>query len=171
MSVGTARSAPKSRTPGLRKEAEGIANTATDPETIHDEMVAKARDDNFEYYRLNAPGTLDINLDEWKPRGSIFTNNSGSQTLNDINVAFNHWAASLDAIQTLKACAEVLVQYRRARARDHVRWERYAIGSQFRCRQRRCDVEDFLDRDVFRTHLLDEHWVASSNLSSGSGAM
>ena len=157
VSVGTARSASNSGLRGLRKDLEAVAKKATDPEYIHHAMVAKARSDDFKYYRLNAHKTLDINLDEWKPRESIFTKNPGSRTLNDISNAFYRWAASLDTIHNFEVCVEALVEHRRTRAKDHVRWERYATGSQFRCRQRLCDMEDFVDRGVFWTHLLDKH--------------
>ena len=156
VSVGTARSSPKSGR-GFTRVAKGFVNKFTDPELRHNDMRQTSQREGFTYYRLNDPGTLEVELDEWKPRDNIFTRASGSRTLSDIRTAFNRWAADPNVIQDVQNCAADLVNCRRARAKDRVRWERYATGSQFACPQQKCEVEEFVARDAFRTHLHENH--------------
>ena len=164
VSVGTARK-KKEETgpPGLRfftkirREMKGWAHEMSDPEEVHHDMQ---RERDFPYYRLNDPEGLDIELDRWEPKQSLFSKDAGSKTIATITNAFSQWASEIATVTQLKSCARELVECRRNRM-STLKWERYATGARYRCRYQGCDIEDFFDgrtfRDHLRTHGILEH--------------
>lgn len=159
VSVGTARRDKPSQGKGIRRVVEGIVNMAADPEKIHNEMETKS-EGHFEYYRLNDRDALNIKLDEWEPKEKLWTKGSGSRTMGNIEAAFNRWAGQIETVRMLGDCAHELVTRRRARATDQAKWERYAIGAQFRCDIKECEREDFINRQEFKNHLQADHKIA-----------
>ena len=163
VSVGTARKLPKDAKKAtffstIPDSAREFADTATDPETIHNEMQREHNKyDEFPYYRLNDPGGLQTELDEWEPKRKMYNKrDGGAKTIADIEGAFARWAAEPDNIENLRKCAGALVTRRRERMSTS-KWERYAAGSHFECRIRGCDPGDFFDRHEFTNHLSKHH--------------
>ena len=161
VSVGTARKKKENKVNSffstIPKSTREFAATATDPERIHDDMEREHKMYNeFPYYRLNHPGGLQTELDEWEPKQNLFSKDGGSQTIATITSAFAMWAMQPDNIQQLKDCASALVACRRKRM-STAKWERYATGARFECRYRGCHLEDFFDRKQFRDHLSRDH--------------
>ena len=163
VSVGTARkddskNEKKSLFMTIPRETKKFAAIATDPEGAHKHMKRHSKRSNLSYYRLNDPGRLDVELDEWEPKRTMFNKTSGSTTLKNIGAAFALWASDTDVGDQLRDCAAALVKCRRSRLKDEDKWERFATGARFTCRARgRCDAADFLSRKSFREHLLLEH--------------
>ena len=168
VSVGTARrgeSNRKGKNPlsAAKRAAKKFADVATDPESVHRSMIRDASKHKFPYYRLNDPGKLDVQLDEWEPKTTMLrkasrsTKASGSTTLGKIEAAFNTWASNVEVIAHLKDCAKDLVESRRARIKDGDKWEHFATGARFTCQARGCDPGDFLYRNLFREHLATKH--------------
>jgi predicted acylesterase/phospholipase RssA len=164
VSVGTARKDVPTNGGGIIGKMKGIANTAANPEPVHSDMLEKSRKEKFHYCRLNDLDRLNVDLDEWKPRRKLFTNQSGQKTLADIKAAFADWAMEVKTVQMLKTCAEELVVRRRARTEDAAKWERYAIGAQFRCQFKGCEREDFVSRSEFESHLRMDHHMPQAEL-------
>lgn len=168
VSVGTARKLKEdkkksffSTIPRLTRE---FADTATDPEIVHKELHREhSRNPKFPYYRLNHPGGLKTDLDEWEPKKSMLNKESGHKTLEDIKRAFAEWAIELDTIQLLQRCATDLVEYRRRRSAT-ARWERYATGCQFKCRERGCPFGKVYDSKLFKDHLRHHHSYRENDL-------
>ena len=167
VSVGTARKGETKRTgnpfSAARRAGKKFADTATDPEPNHRSMERAATKRRFPYYRLNDPRKLDVDLDEWEPKMTMLKKASlsskvlGSTTLGKIEVAFKDWASDTENIRMIRACAENLVNSRRARTMDEDRWEHFATGARFTCRARGCDPGEFLSRSAIREHLATEH--------------
>lgn len=158
VSVGTARNDEIKKKPGflmtIPSATKEYANKATDPEVVHRSMARKRPRD--EYFRINDPGRLDIELDDWKPRRSKGDSISGSTTLTDIAHAFNEWASRTENIAYLKDCAVKLVQCRHQRMLT-AKWECFATGARFKCPAKPCEFEPFLDRTSFADHLTAYH--------------
>ena len=165
VSVGTARKDEEGKKPlifaAVRRATKKFAAVATDPEAVHRSMDRRSKRTNddlsLSYFRLNDPGRLGVELDEWEPKKPMFNKISGSTTLSTIEGAFSNWASDTENIARLAECAAALVRCRRARAKDEGKWERFATGARFTCRSRKCDSEDFLDRKLFREHLRENH--------------
>ena len=166
VSVGTARRDERPRERGLLSiipRVRSIAQTATDPEMIHGDMEEFSAREDFPYFRLNNPGALDVEFDEWEPKDSPFTRLAGnrlagSKTIKTISDAFAGWAMHYKTHSQLEACAAELVKRRRARVSDAAMWERYATGANFKCRIKGCKREDyFFHREQFREHLIQDH--------------
>ncbi|KAM7213897.1 hypothetical protein V8F06_010716, partial [Rhypophila decipiens] len=171
VSVGTARS-DKDKYPEEKKLRfttprvimEGL-NKLGDTEPVHEHMEVESRKNNgagFYYVRLNEPGGLDIEMDEWKISGDI------NQTLEAIKVSFNNWASKTENVDKLQECARALVQNRRERAKNRPRWDRYALGSFYICGQKNCayDCDKTWDyRDEFEKHLTDHGIAAGETLT------
>lgn len=165
VSVGTARKDEENKkgsffltVPRFTRKA---VNNDTDPEAVHKSMDRKANESSLSYSRLNDPGKLGVELDEWEPKKAMFNKKktSGSTTLSTIEGAFGKWASDIDNVKQLANCAAALVKCRRARIMDGDVWERFATGATFTCpaRSRKCDGEDFFNRTVFREHLREKH--------------
>ena len=161
VSVGTARKKWKDKSSRwlhffnkIPREMKGMAHELSDPEVVHGDMQRESERDKqqFPYYRLNHPDGLDIDLDCWEPKQSLFNKNAGSKTIETITNAFAHWAGELATIQHLKNCAEILVKCRRKRM-NTPKWERFATGARYRCRYERCDREDIFEGNKFEEHL------------------
>lgn len=173
VSVGTARKDESRKKASFYKTipraTKKFAANATDPEAAHKSMKRKAREAEskakttsgagFSYHRLNDPGRLEVELDEWEPKKGMFSKASGSETLAKIESAFAAWMTAIEVHDELRHCATVLVENRRSRVKDEDKWERFATGARFKCRARRrkCVLADFLDRTLFREHLETEH--------------
>ena len=160
VSVGTARrheSDPKpsffTAIPGM---AKSLAAAVTNPETVHGIMEREFQRDESCYYRINDPGTLGIDMDEWKPRSTMGKSKSGSTTISTITNVFNRWMRSTENQRYLMECATHLVECRQARMHTN-KWPRFATGLRFVCQAKRCEQAEFLDRDSFARHLADEH--------------
>ena len=167
VSVGTARKLKKDAKKAtffstIPETAREFSDTATDPEVIHEEMQRdhEKNDEPFPYYRLNHPGGLQTELDEWKPKRQ---REGGAKTIADIESAFGKWAADPDNVQQFLDCAAALVARRRERM-DTSKWERYATGSHYECRVRGCDPGDFFDRDQFKNHLREHYLLKDDDL-------
>jgi len=163
VSVGTAR---RDEIPRERRVLRFIpvvtemTQMANDPEKIHKEVrkMSQHEDYPFNYYRLNHPGGLGVQMDEWKPRHGSSKEESGSITVGNIQNAFYGWASKPENIRDFQDCALKLVQRRRARAGNRSKWERYAAGCKFTCRLMGCDrEEEFWYREQFREHLRRDH--------------
>ena len=152
VSVGTARRKKEDNRFRMVRFFKSMAFDLSDPETIHDDILARDRNtQNFSYHRLNDPDGLDIEFDRWEPKGR-FRKDAGSQTITAIRDAFAHWASQAATINDLKKCAKMLVKCRWNRMHTE-KWERYATGARYRCRYQGCDLEDFFDGNKFRDHL------------------
>ena len=171
VSVGTARKLKQDAKKAtffstIPDSAREFAELATDPEVIHNDMQrdhVNGRND-FPYYRLNHPGGLQTELDEWEPKRRVYSKkDGGTKTIADIEGAFAKWAAKPDNHQQLQECAAALVACRRKRMFTR-KWERYATGSHFACRFRGCDPGDFFDRHQFTAHLSEEHLLEGDEL-------
>ena len=159
VSVGTAR---KFKTDAKKAtfwstipdSAREFADGASDPEVVHTDVQRdREKHKQFSYYRLNYPGGLQSELDEWKPKGTVYNKKDcGMKTLDAIRIAFNTWAQEPDNTNQLQDCAAALVECRRGRM-DTSKWERYATGSQYECRTKGCDPGDFFERLQFEGHL------------------
>lgn len=170
VSVGTARKLKEDAKKAtffstIPDSAREFADTATDPEIIHNEMQREhANHNEFPYYRLNHPGGLQTELDEWEPKRKMYNKkDDGAKTIADMESAFAKWAAKRDSIRQLQECADALVARRRERMTTG-KWERYATGSHFECRVRGCDPGDFFDRHQFMSHLSDNHLFEGDEL-------
>lgn len=159
VSVGTARKDEGDPKPSFFNAIPGatraFASAMSDPEGIHEGME-HAFEPKECYFRINDPGNLPIDLDEWKPRKTSGKTISGAMTLSDIENAFSRWMTNPVNQRYLNECAERLVQCRQARMRTS-RWPRFATGTQYVCRAKQCEQTDFLDRHSFGKHLADEH--------------
>ena len=170
VSVGTARKLKKDAKKAnffstIPDSAREFADTATDPEIVHNEMQRDHDNHNgFPYFRLNHPGGLQTELDEWEPKHKMYNKKvSGEKTIADIESAFAKWAAKRDNIQQLEECAAALVARRRERMFTK-KWERYATGSHFECRVKGCDPGDFFHRHQFSNHLSRHHFFEGDEL-------
>ena len=159
VSIGTARKDEGEAKPGfflaVPRAAKEFASKATDPEVVHRSMESQLEEG---YFRINDPGRLGIELDDWKPRRTKGKGSprSGKVTLDEITHAFNGWAAVPSNVTYLRRCALELVHSRRQRM-HHPRWECFATGARFACPERPCDFEAFLDRPTFAKHMLECH--------------
>lgn len=159
VSVGTARKLKKDAKKAtffstIPNSAREFAEQATDPEVVHNELQGD-HDHNpmFPYFRLNEPGGLQTELDEWEPKRKMFSKKEGgAKTIAEIEGAYNRWAAIPTNIDLLKECAAALVKCRRTRM-ETSKWERYATASQYRCRFEGCEHPEFFERQEFATHL------------------
>ena len=162
VSVGTARklkedSKNKAFFSTIPRSTRDFADTATDPEIVHKQLQRDHdRNPKFSYYRLNHPGGLNTDLDEWEPKGNMLHRESGHKTIEEIRRAFADWAIKLENVQLLERCAVELVECRRRRAQT-TGWDRYATGCEFKCRERGCPNGVFYHKDVFKDHLRDQH--------------
>ena len=134
--------------------AREFADQATDPEVIHKDMQRDHdKEKRFPYYRLNHPGGLTIELDEWEPKSKIYNKKEGgADTIAEIERVFANWVGKTENIQRLQECATALVVRRQERMFTS-KWERYATGSHYECRAKGCDPGDFFDRHQFEDHL------------------
>ena len=168
ISIGTAREniPKKSGFFSLPSKIEHAFSKATDPEVVHRELEAKTH--LYLYHRLNNPGTLEVALDEWKPRVGLFNKlrrsfKPGSETMTIIHNNFNQWAANPSNVQMLQGCAQILVQQRIERTHDRAKWERYATCAQYSCPYPESDCQTFLQRSDYLTHLEVTHGVGSED--------
>lgn len=178
VSVGTARSdaaqaTEKGRIDRIAKKAKSLADLATSPEKVHDDLLHRA---NLKCYeRLNPEldkHRVSVPFDEWLPRtrkrrrfnilrrrGEEIT--AGSTTIDEIRRRFDSYLATSEVQQQLRRIAEELVDRRQARAEmDGSRWEQYAIGSEFMCNEPQgshdCHKRFSLRREL-EAHLRDVH--------------
>ena len=160
VSVGTARKDEGDPKPSFFNAIPGMAKSlaaaVTNPETVHEIMERDFKRDKSCYYRINDPGKLGIDMDEWKPRSTMGNSISGSKTLSTIENEFYRWMSSTENQRYLMDCATDLVECRQARMHT-TKWPRFATGLRFVCQARRCDQAEFLDRESFAKHLADEH--------------
>lgn len=159
VSIGTARPA---RVGGDRawQVLRAHIHDRSDPQPIHGNMERKAqRDtDRVHYFRLDRPGGLNVDLDHWKPR------TNGDDTISAVDAAFHAWLDDTDNIEIIRGCARGLVALRRRRAQaDQDRWDRFAVGKEYLCREMGDDGTQCLTpqrtRAQFVAHLAEEHEV------------
>jgi hypothetical protein len=164
VSVGTAKRM-ELWGPGIKRPIKNLASIAADPEMNHINVNKESAREGFPYYRLNDPGTLNIELDEWEPKQRPLGRKiPGSKTLKRMTDAFNNWASKPETAEQFERCAIELVRRRQARTKDCAKWERYAIGAQFRCRHKECEREDFDNRGEFYHHLSKDHNMPQDEL-------
>lgn len=167
VSIGTARHDKAPNGKGLLpiiSRFKGFAQAISDPEVVHRDMETLSEDREFPYYRLNNPGALDIPLDEWVPKKSSPKKRSGSATMKAISDSFAKWTTNHRTHSLFKNCAAQLVERRRARAADTSRWERYATGASYKCRITGCDLDEFINCDEFKAHLIQKHKLPTVHL-------
>lgn len=154
VSIGTARQAPPGDTSTLPRLLRRAVAQVGDPEREHVAM-RDLEGREFDYYRLNeAPSSLMVEMDDWKPR------NSGAQTIKAMENAFNAWVRVPSNNQLVQEAARSLVEIRRARTTNISRWERFALGRLFICPARDCYLdsdETWHYRDHFSQHLQLVH--------------
>ncbi|KAL9127861.1 MAG: hypothetical protein Q9217_003352 [Psora testacea] len=168
VSVGTARKPPAEQNKNFFKTfpnfTREITDVATNPEAPHQSI----QEDNenhkwFLYYRLNAPGTCPAKLDEWEPKRVRSPRATpGYKTMETIQNAFNAWVGQIESQGLLRGCAENLVASRRRRM-GTTKWERYATGATYKCRELDCDYESS-DGIEFREHLRKSHPILESKI-------
>ena len=166
VSIGTARKddrPPRRRILPIIPWTRELAQQNTDPEKVHADVLKKSTRAHFPYFRLNHPGGLDIELDEWEPKGRS-TDAAGSSTIQRMTTSFNTWALDLDNDSLLRDCATELVERRRKRIEDEDRWERFATGAQYRCRLKRCEGGYYFFKQKFRDHLRTEHFMEEDEI-------
>jgi hypothetical protein len=161
VSVGTARADALYGT-GILGRIKMMSDKATNPENVHARVEERADREDFDYFRLNAPGFLEVDLDEWKPK-------SGARTLEKIRRRFNEWLRDPQNDEDLQDCAKALVRQRRARAMDRDQWQHFAIGAVYTClgcmEVTPCRAE-FKNKASFRSHLLGHHGLARDGLTA-----
>ena len=167
VSVGTARKlngdTKKAGLSSIPATTRGFAFKISDPEETHETMCRDVTESEYQYYRLNDPGGLQNELDEWEPKRRIFRRKEGGEdTIRNIEIAFNKWASRTDNTKQFQDCASNLVTCRRRRMNTR-KWERYATASKFEC-QEGCDQPPFFDRHLFESHLSDHHSYQSHEL-------
>lgn len=177
VSVGTARGQlghEKDFILGKTKDKfKGTIWNASDPERVHARVERKQDSGhyrNMKYWRLN-PTTedhlLDMALDAWKPKRSPRLKRvPGSRTINDIKNAFSKWASQTDVQNELRECARQLVEQRRRRMQDEVKWERFSTLADYRCRLRPCELKHrtFTNLKDFVEHLKDDHEITREDV-------
>ena len=165
VSIGTARRDERAEENGLLSvipRIRGFVQNATNPEVIHDEVGHMSHPDKFPYYRLNDPGSMKVELDEWEPKRGMFKHRAtGSGTIRTIKDTFNTWAGRPEIVTELQECAVKLVERRRARSLNGTKWERYATCARFTCQLRACNIGAFTNEDDFRNHLRGHHALAT----------
>ena len=158
VSVGTAKGRYDKFKRGLRNLLKAGIAMATDPGPTDDHVAELARTKNFQYFRLNKPNGIPIELDEWKPR------HSGEKTRKKMIDTCLKWTNDPKVTESFRECARGLVRQRRLRAAaaDSVQWERYAIGSEFPCKLANCKApgsEQWKTSTAFREHLRTVHYI------------
>ncbi|KAK4224833.1 acyl transferase/acyl hydrolase/lysophospholipase [Podospora fimiseda] len=137
---------------------------------VHSQMIDSAlkRDESFSYYRFDEPGGLSgVALDDWLPRGS--GEKFGGKTIRIMEQSFENYFDQPGVKQSFQQCARWLVTVRRQRiVADISRWERYALGTTYTCRQSGCKYEDDMEqtwnyRDQFTTHLQTDHSLSTED--------
>ena len=163
VSIGTAKKLHPQATQ-IIPQVKAIIDRAADPGAVHGQVLQMKREIDFEYFRLDDPGALDMELDEWKPRPRMGRERSGGKTIERIEAAFYKWAQKGKSQGDLRACANYLVACRRRRALSASKWERFATASQFVCNTENCQEDVFYDRDMFQSHLADHHHYPNSRI-------
>ncbi|RWA11756.1 hypothetical protein EKO27_g3351 [Xylaria grammica] len=108
------------------------------------------------YFRFDdeaSPEWKHIKMDEWK---GDRVNGPGSRTLGKIRQLIAAYLGGNNPMldQRLEQCAEQLVRRRRLRQLAADEWERYALGSSFRCRYPDCvDQVPFNSRNQLTQHI------------------
>lgn len=166
VSIGTARQNKRPKN-SLRARIKNVIDRFTDPEKIHGDVETESNksEGGFLYYRLNAEGALDVELDEWKPKARPFGKEPGTKTMEKMKNAFNLWAADHKTVDQFKYCAAELVERRRARTADRAQWERYATGAKFTCSAQGCE-EVFFHRGRFQEHLIATHEIPPCDMEA-----
>jgi hypothetical protein len=174
VSVGTARG-------GYVNEADFFLRKTKDryrlpiwetsnPESVHDKIARNQHHhQNMTYWRFNPSKEehlLNMSLDEWKPKRSPRLKKSpGSKTIEEIRSAFGKWAIQTDVQNMLRECARQLVEQRRLRMRDEVKWEQFSTLTDYRCHLRPCEKKHrtFTNLMDFVKHLRDDHHVTKED--------
>ncbi|KAL9066172.1 MAG: hypothetical protein Q9157_007232 [Trypethelium eluteriae] len=156
ISIGTSRGSTHSRLP-MKDKLMGIVRDGANPMNVHDEVNEILGD--RPYYRLDDHGALNMELDEWKPRGlrAKFSKGAGYRTMETIEHKFHEWAGRPDNEAMFQNCAKELVRRRRARTLEDAKWAHFATGIRYKCLGDDCHLPDFTDRDEFVRHLQLAH--------------
>lgn len=164
VSVGTARGVQERKKTFwniMPRFTRDMASVATDPEVNHrtlEQELERYEDKEFSYYRLNNPGSLDIELDEWepkpKPKNLATAKPAEKRQLRKLRTRFRN---GLHKVMSTK-CSKMRSRARCSQKKrmKTVKWERYATGAQYDCRVQAC-FETFLDQSQFREHLRRDH--------------
>lgn len=167
VSVGTARKIEPETAKSLftlPQRIRKIVTELTDPEQVHDRMVDMVKKHNesqgsehpLNYYRLNHPGGLQVELDEWQPRKNKTKTASGSRTVTKITNDFNAYLTEEGIRSEIKDCAAKLVKRRQARSGTR-EWEHFATVAKYRCCWKGCYLEDFSNDKDLEQHLRTKH--------------
>ncbi|KAI1850224.1 hypothetical protein JX266_004082 [Neoarthrinium moseri] len=120
VSIGTARPGYSNRKETVRSIIKKSFYNAGNTEDVHSIMLKYERDGKCLYHRFNDEYGLNIEMDEWKP------SKDGRETLRRMDDVFQEWRENPGVRTSFRACAERLVDLRRARA-CHKLWKRYAL--------------------------------------------
>ena len=167
VSVGTARRTRPETAKGfftvVPKSMRKWANELTDPEPVHirmedkyNELLLEESAQSFDYHRLNHPGGLQVELDEWQPRKSKNNTASGSKTMEAIRNGVYAYLNEDGVRKEIDECAAKLVKRRQARSGTR-EWERFATVAKYRCCWTGCYLEDFSNDRDFENHLRWKH--------------
>jgi hypothetical protein len=158
VSVGTSRS-DDSDGKGLIARFKKIANQATNPEQVADELSGRQL-----YWRFNDKTGIGVELDEWKPNGKLTKGKPGQRTLKKIRDGFTQWYADVLNRDELLECAQELVKRRRLRTGDRGRWEIFATCADFACPKAGCLSIQFQSREDLCAHFINVHKVAANEV-------
>lgn len=164
VSVGTARKNKEETNQGffrLPGRMRRWADQMSDPERVHRKMYKQSEREDFVYHRFNHPNSLEIDLDEWKPR------RNGSTTIATIEQNFSNYLNMEGVDAQFKSCAESLVACRRSRMNTR-EWERYATVARYTCSYKGCNLSEFFNCNDFQEHLREKHHAQGGKLKSES---
>ena len=143
--------------PEKRSRASSFYHTLANNSTVVDDQVRMASiKKEFSYYRLDVKkGLHDVKMNEWKPR------KGGFETMQRIKRATEIYLRCEDVNREIHECAEHLVERRRRRSHTML-WERFAIGTRYRCPIEGCKTSrpPYQHRNALLDHLRTQHKTA-----------
>ena len=144
----------------------------SNPESVHEKVERRQQQhhhQNMAYWRFNPSKEehlLNMSLDEWKPKRSPRLKKSpGWRTISEIQSTFEKWAVQTDVQTELRECARQLVEQRRLRMKNEVKWEQFSTLTDYRCNHRPCEKKHrtFTNLKEFEEHLKDDHNVTKED--------
>ena len=148
VSIGTGITKRKKSRWRISNDLNTIVDVATDSEDAHARM--KRELPAHIYHRFNVNDLGFMKLDSWKgPRGT--------DTREEMTKATQEYLSKQDVKESMRLCAERLVEIRRNRAsNDPSQWEEYCYGVSYSCEFENCydGHPNFVTGSEFRTHLM-----------------
>ncbi|MCJ1394988.1 hypothetical protein MMC18_007869 [Xylographa bjoerkii] len=125
-------------------------------DAVHELMLRES--ERFSYYRLDVREPTDNTREE-----NLDSKESVYRTVRKIRTAALQYLSRPEIQGMIIECAESLVERRRQRS-ETMRWERFALGTRYRCRVQGCDYKGssgkefiFQDRNELTDHLRTYH--------------